>query len=359
MVKGQRLIGYFILGMMIPTVALAQQIITIKPDQQVQVSFGMQVCQAEETLGVGCEARIIPWIEPLGSEKEIKCHGLSFTFSNDLLSALVYGKDYNYLQKITPFSKSVFNPPKRSKSMLRFGMPKKDIDTLIQAWKAKLDEVGFKEVRKEPVQALQYTMTDWQGWLKGSSHRTIIFGPGKAGMYIRYQARWKFVVDDQTGNLTEIHATSPWFQSELLRTFNMSHLPKTAGQASLPVNGTVKDYTTKERLAPLRVVTSGQKVHYLVKLSDWETDDIALTIFVHAGQTIETTIPLGSFRLKYAAGENWLGYDDLFGKDTIYSKANKCFKFVQQGDNISGYTVELVLQQGGNLSTARIPKSQW
>lgn len=114
-----------------------------------------------------------------------------------------------------------------------------------------------------------------------------------------------------------------------------------------------------ERIAPLEIVTSGDGVHYFVKLTDWETDAPVLTIFVRAGQTAETTVPLGSYRLKYATGETWLGPDKLFGEETIYSQADNRFDFERQGNEVSGYTVELILQTGGNLSTRRIPKSQW
>ena len=95
------------------------------------------------------------------------------------------------------------------------------------------------------------------------------------------------------------------------------------------------------------------------KLTDWETGAPVQTIFIRAGQTAETTVPLGSYRLRYAAGETWLGEEKLFGDATIYSQADKRFDFERQGNQVSGYTVELILQTDGNLSTRRIPKSPW
>ena len=127
----------------------------------------------------------------------------------------------------------------------------------------------------------------------------------------------------------------------------------------MPQNGTINTYSNKERIAPLNIKTGGDKVHYFVKLTDWNTDTLIQTIFIRAGHTAETTVPLGSYRLKYAAGENWQGEDELFGDETIFSKAEKRFDFAQEGNNVSGYTVELILQTGGNLSTVRIPKSEW
>ena len=127
----------------------------------------------------------------------------------------------------------------------------------------------------------------------------------------------------------------------------------------LPQNGAIHAYSNKERIAPLSIKTGGDKVHYFVKLTDWDTDTPVQTIFIRGEHTVETTVPLGSYRLKYAAGKTWLGEDELFGDETIYSKAEKRFDFIQEGNNASGYSGELILQTGGNLSTVHIPKSEW
>jgi hypothetical protein len=150
---------------------------------------------------------------------------------------------------------------------------------------------------------------------------------------------------------------------EYLRVLNMNFTPIperiSKSRVSLPANGTVQLYSKWKQAAPLRIVTGGEKVHYFVKLTDWNTDTVVQTIFVRAGHSAETTVPLGSFRLKYAAGETWQGEDELFGDETIFSRAEKRFDFTQEGNNVSGYRVELILQTGGNLSTVRIPKSEW
>ena len=150
---------------------------------------------------------------------------------------------------------------------------------------------------------------------------------------------------------------------EYLRVLNMNYTPIPLNISKslipLPQNGTIHVYSKWKRIAPLRIVTSGEKVHYFVKLTDWNTDTVVQTIFVCAGRSAETTVPLGSFRLKYATGETWQGEDELFGDETIFSKAEKRFDFTQEGNNVSGYRVELILQTGGNLSTVRIPKSEW
>ena len=62
---------------------------------------------------------------------------------------------------------------------------------------------------------------------------------------------------------------------------------------------------------------------------------------------------------KYATGKTWYGTEHLFGPETIYSEADKTFIFARKENGYSGYTIELILQQFGNLRTQKIQKSEW
>lgn len=125
----------------------------------------------------------------------------------------------------------------------------------------------------------------------------------------------------------------------------------------LPSNGFIERYHSSESLAPLTIRTRGDGQHYFVKLADWNTGITALTVFIHGGQSVELTMPLGSYKLKYASGITWYGESELFGVDTHFSMADARFDFTVSGDQVSGYTVELFLQQDGNLQTRDIPRS--
>jgi hypothetical protein len=122
---------------------------------------------------------------------------------------------------------------------------------------------------------------------------------------------------------------------------------------SIIPNGAKKTYFSDKGIAPLRIITSPGS-YYFVKLVDWSSNRPVMTIFIHSGKTIDVDVPLGSYKLKYAVGETWYGEKDLFGPDTIYSQAEKKFDFKITGNQVHGYTVELILQPHGNLSTKRI-----
>ncbi|HEX9853476.1 MAG TPA: hypothetical protein VGA68_10700, partial [Woeseiaceae bacterium] len=129
----------------------------------------------------------------------------------------------------------------------------------------------------------------------------------------------------------------------------------------LPPNGKRFMYAHVVRIAPLQVVTRDTSNHFFVKLEDWDTGTPIMGIFVRGGQSIETKVPLGSFRLKYATGTQWFGdaNEDLFGAETGTFQADKRFDFYQTDNRISGYTVELYLQPHGNLHTAHINRQDW
>lgn len=105
--------------------------------------------------------------------------------------------------------------------------------------------------------------------------------------------------------------------------------------------------------APFRVVTSAGN-HYFVKLVDWNTGSLIAAFFVRGGETAEIEVPLGSFRMKYAAGTTWYGEDALFGPNTVYSVADAKLNFYIEANRFVGHTVQLILKRDGNLKTNRI-----
>ncbi len=130
--------------------------------------------------------------------------------------------------------------------------------------------------------------------------------------------------------------------------------------SSISVNqGVHKRFTQAEMIAPLRIVTPVGPERYYVKLIDAFAGTTIVTFFIFGGQTFDTKVPLGTYLIKYAAGENWYGENYLFGSDTRYSEADKIFEFAEQGSQIGGYTVELIRQLGGNLRTKSIAANQF
>lgn len=124
-------------------------------------------------------------------------------------------------------------------------------------------------------------------------------------------------------------------------------------QLELPPSGEVRNYSAKDKVAPLQIRSSSGS-NYLVKLNDSTTGQPVMSVFVRGGQTEEIEVPLGTYVVKYASGDQWYGYTHLFGPSTQYSKADRTFTFSFNGYQYSGYTVTLYKVRDGNLSTSRI-----
>jgi hypothetical protein len=94
---------------------------------------------------------------------------------------------------------------------------------------------------------------------------------------------------------------------------------------------------------------------YLVKLD--KADSPALLFFVEAGQALDARVPLGEFRLKYAAGNHWCSSDaGLFGDDTVFTEADEPLTVAPADTGASHLTLELPLQTDGKLSATKISR---
>ncbi|MEW5773045.1 MAG: J domain-containing protein [Thermodesulfobacteriota bacterium] len=130
----------------------------------------------------------------------------------------------------------------------------------------------------------------------------------------------------------------------------------TVPQKPFPNHGTIKKLTKNKNIAPLEIITNPiDTEYYYIKLVDFKSNTGVLNIYLHPGKSFKTDVPLGSYKIKYATGLTWYGEKHLFGSETKCSAALEQFDFVKEGNSVKGYTVELILQQHGNLRTVDIP----
>ena len=119
------------------------------------------------------------------------------------------------------------------------------------------------------------------------------------------------------------------------------------------------DFSVDERIAPFNIKTADTGIDYFIKLEDNITNKAVMTFYVIGGENFETTVPLGNYTLKYATGEEWYGAEYLFGPDTQYYYSSDIFDFTEDSNGVSGWTITLIKQQGGNLSTYSMDPSKW
>ena len=126
----------------------------------------------------------------------------------------------------------------------------------------------------------------------------------------------------------------------------------------LPENGEMYSYAKNPRVAPLEVITLPGD-NYLVKLVLANSQATVMTVFIHGGSTVNLDVPLGVYQIKFASGKQWYGYDKLFGQKTSYSKSNNVLSFVDNGHEITGFSLALYNVNGGNFIYSKINKSQF
>ena len=127
-----------------------------------------------------------------------------------------------------------------------------------------------------------------------------------------------------------------------------------------PQPGVLSNWTNRKSQAPFEILTP-YGADYFIKLVDTVSGHDAMAIYVHGGQRLEIDVPLGSYRMRYASGSTWRGTMYFFGPGdlTNYSEAQTILRFEISDGYIKGHSVELILQQGGNLSTRRLHASDF
>lgn len=128
---------------------------------------------------------------------------------------------------------------------------------------------------------------------------------------------------------------------------------------ALPQTG-ANNATFGKGVAPLSIKTSAAGgYHYFVKIVNTATGKELGSYFIRSGGVLDINVPIGTYEIRYATGKQWYGASYLFGPETVYSKADSTFEFSFDGRQYSGYTIELIMQQNGNLRTSGIAPSQW
>lgn len=111
--------------------------------------------------------------------------------------------------------------------------------------------------------------------------------------------------------------------------------------------------------APLKITTRVSDGNYVMKIVDWNTGEFVASYFINRGSTLETELPLASYKLKFASGDKWYGLKHLFGPTTAYSYVPDKMDFFRSGDYARGHQIELIPQVGGNLETPQMRAEDW
>ena len=110
-------------------------------------------------------------------------------------------------------------------------------------------------------------------------------------------------------------------------------------KAPKPHNGETQIFTSNRAIADFQIQNKMNK-DCLIKLTTPDNQTI-MTIYSYKYSTISVKVPLGEYQTKYAMGNSWYGYDELFGYNTNFSKSKKRSIFYRNNYNISSNNLVL------------------
>lgn len=133
----------------------------------------------------------------------------------------------------------------------------------------------------------------------------------------------------------------------------------TPPRAANPEHGSIYWYSEPQEVVAPFEINSERGANYFVKFYNELTGADVLGVFVVGGRPVSTLVPTGRYLVKYATGETWHGYEDYFGKDAVYSKANTVFEFSLNEGGTTGYSLTLHTVKNGNLRTSEIKREEF
>jgi hypothetical protein len=148
----------------------------------------------------------------------------------------------------------------------------------------------------------------------------------------------------------DIGASGPW----------MSSFSTSTPRIAMPETGNVTLFQLGQiapGVADFTVIASRSTTglpHHIVKLSDAISGAPVLSLFVRNGETATVKVPLGTFKVKMAQGNQWFGETRLFGTDMRVNQGLTPFTFSSDGRSITGHTLRLEDRIEGNYPTRQI-----
>jgi hypothetical protein len=106
--------------------------------------------------------------------------------------------------------------------------------------------------------------------------------------------------------------------------------------------------------SPIEIKTP-RNGNYFIKIISWSSNEPVVLAFIRGGETFETYIPVGSYDIRYAKGEDWYGTTLQFGPNASYARCDEIMFFSSQ----YGHSIELIQQVGGNLETENLSEDDF
>lgn len=116
----------------------------------------------------------------------------------------------------------------------------------------------------------------------------------------------------------------------------------------------IAQISSPDSRAPVKVRGSADGTHCLFEMSQWGSDQLALRMFVRAGEVVEASLPLGQYRGKTTCGTHWYG-SGAFGVNSTVDRFITPFTLGRNAAGLlQGVDIDLTRRPDGNLHSLRL-----
>ena len=106
---------------------------------------------------------------------------------------------------------------------------------------------------------------------------------------------------------------------------------------------------------PLKIYTPAKYDSHYIKINNASTGETYMTIYIREGDSITVYLPVGYYRIRYATGKKWYGFDELFGPDGDYLAFNETIAIKKD----TKYTLTLYQISDSNLTTKSLSQEEF
>ena len=93
----------------------------------------------------------------------------------------------------------------------------------------------------------------------------------------------------------------------------------------------------------------GPERHFAIRVRDWYRNAPISTLYLRSSETLNVDLPTGAYRLSFAEGTGWLGYDQLFGASTTFSSGTQPVVIAPGNGGVLGFRLVMTDRSDGNF----------
>lgn len=106
---------------------------------------------------------------------------------------------------------------------------------------------------------------------------------------------------------------------------------------------------------PFKIYTPSKYDSHYIKINNASTGETFISVYIREGDSITVYLPVGQYRIRYATGSKWYGWDELFGPDGDYLTFKETISIKKDNK----YSLTLYQQADSNMTTKSLTQESF